>query len=104
MTEVKRHRYRIYSPLRFFIFVLLSIMIAVFSGYAIIGAANAEAASVKTYAQVSVGADDNLWSIVEAYNPDANIDIRDALYDIYEINDISADDLQPGDKIFVPIY
>ena len=104
MTSSKRHHYRIYSPVRFFIFVFLTLTITVFSIYSIIGASNAQAAGVRNYAQVMVGQDDSLWSIVEAYNPDANIDIRDALYDIYEINDITADDLQPGDTIFVPIY
>ena len=47
---------------------------------------------------------DNLWNLVERYNPDANINIRDAVYDIYEINDIDADYIQPGDEIFIPVY
>ena len=104
MKETRRHHYRIYSPIRFFVFVLISVMIAVFSIYAVMGAGKADAATVRTYTQVAVGEDDNLWSIVEQYNPDANISIRDALYDVYEINGITADSIRPGDKIFVPIY
>lgn len=99
-----RHHYRIANPVRFFIFILLCTMILVFAGYSIFGAGNAEAAAVKTYAQVTVQDGDSLWGIVEQYNPDADIDIRNAVCDIYEINDIDADSLQPGDSIFVPIY
>ena len=47
---------------------------------------------------------DNLWSLVEMYNPDKHIDVRNAIYDIYEINDIDEADIRPGEKIFIPIY
>jgi len=104
MKEKRRHHYRITDPVRFFLFVLISIMIIVFAGYSVIGASDAEASAVRTYAQVVIQDGDNLWSIVERYNPDANIDIRDVIYEIYEINDIDADDIMPGDTIFVPIY
>ena len=79
-------------------------MMLVFAGYTITGASDAEAAAVNTYAQVTIQDGDNLWSIVEKYNPDANINIQSAIYDIYEINDIGADDIMPGQVIFVPIY
>ena len=79
-------------------------MIIIFAGISIVGAADAQAADIKTYRQVVIQEDDNLWNIVERYNPDASINVRDAVYDIYDINDIDADDIQPGDTIFVPIY
>ena len=98
------HHYRIVNPVRFFIFILICTVMVIFAGYCIIGAADADAAAVRTYAQVTVSEGDNLWSIVEQYNPDSNINIQSAIYDIYEINDITAEDLQPGDTIFVPVY
>ena len=98
------HHYKIVNPVRFFIFVLLVIMIMVFGVYSVIGASDAEAAVVRTYAQVTIQDGDNLWDIIEEYNPDANIDVRDAVYDIYEINDIDDCSVNPGDTIFVPIY
>ena len=79
-------------------------MIIAFAGYSVIGAADAEAATVRTYAQVTITEGDSLWSIVERYNKDAHIDVQSVIYDIYEINDINAADIQPGDKIFVPVY
>jgi len=104
MKTDRKHYYRISNPVRFFIFVVISIMIVIFAGYTLSGASNAEAAAVKTYAQVTIHEGDNLWNIVEQYNPDSNINVENAIYDIYEINDISADEIVPGQVIFVPIY
>ena len=104
MKENKRHHYRIVKPFRFFLFVVMSIMITVFAGYTVVGAGNAEAASVRQYVQVTIGEGDSLWSIVERCNKDAHIDVQSAIYDVYEINDIDAADIQPGDKLFIPVY
>ncbi|MBR1987228.1 MAG: LysM peptidoglycan-binding domain-containing protein [Mogibacterium sp.] len=104
MKENRRHHYRIVKPFRFFLFVVISIMITVFAGYTVVGAGNAEAASVRQYVQVTIGEGDSLWSIVERCNRDAHIDVQSAIYDVYEINDIDAADIQPGDKLFIPVY
>ena len=104
MKENKRHHYRIVDPVRFFLAVVISIMILIFAGYSVIGAARVQAAAIRTYTQVTIQEGDNLWNLVKMYNPDSHIDIRDAIYDVYEINDIDAADIQPGDKLFIPIY
>ena len=104
MEQKRKHHYRIVDPVRFFLAVVISIMILIFAGYSIIGATQAQAAAIRTYKQVTIQDGDNLWNLVEAYNPDAHIDIRDAIYDIYEINDISESDIRPGETIFIPIY
>ena len=104
MKENRRHHYRIVKPFRFFLFVVISIMVIVFAGYTAIGAGNAEAAAVRSYVQVTIDEGDNLWNIVERCNKDAHVDIQSAIYDVYEINDIDAADIQPGDKLFIPVY
>jgi nucleoid-associated protein YgaU len=104
MKENRKHHYRIVKPFRFFLFVVISIMVIVFAGYTAIGAGNAEAAAVRSYVQVTVDEGDNLWNIVERCNKDAHVDIQSAIYDVYEINDIDAADIQPGDKLFIPVY
>ena len=104
MKENRKHHYRIVKPFRFFLFVVISIMVIVFAGYTAIGAGNAEAAAVRSYVQVTVDEGDNLWNIVERCNKNAHIDIQSAIYDVYEINDIDAADIQPGDKLFIPVY
>ena len=100
----KRHRYIIVKPFRFFVFVLICSMLAVFAAYAISGSGKADAAALTRYATVKIQEDDTLWNILESYNPDSNIDIRSALYDVYDINGIDADSIQPGDVILIPIY
>ena len=104
MKENRKHHYRIVKPFRFFLFVVISIMVIVFAGYTAIGAGNAEAAAVRSYVQVTIDEGDNLWSIVERCNKDAHIDVQSAVYDVYEINDIDAADILPGDKLFSPVY
>ena len=104
MKENRKHHYRIVKPFRFFLFIVISIMVIVFAGYTAIGAGNAEAAAVRTYVQVTIDEGDNLWNIVERCNKDAHIDVQSAIYDVYEINDIDAADIQPGDKLFIPVY
>jgi len=104
MKENKRHHYRIVDPVRFFLAVVISIMILIFAGYSVIGAARVQAAAIRTYTQVTIQEGDNLWNLVKMYNPDSHIDIRDAIYDVYEINDIDESDIRPGEKVFIPIY
>lgn len=104
MKAAPRRRYKIVKPFRFFVFILICSMIAIFAAYTISGAGEADAATLTRYVQVKVQDNDTLWDIVETYNPNANLDIRTALYDIYEVNDIDASDIRPGDEILVPIY
>lgn len=100
----RKHHYRIVNPVRFFIFVLITVMVLVFAAYSILNIGQAEAEAVNTYAQVSVSENESLWSIAERYNNDVNIDTREIIHEICEINDISAADVQAGDTIFVPVY
>lgn len=102
-TSVKR-RYKIVKPFRFFVFILICSMITIFAAYAISGLGSADAATLTRYTQVKIQENDTLWSLIETYNVDSNIDIRSALYDVYETNGISADDVKPGDMVLIPIY
>jgi len=105
MTQTRgRHHYRIANPVRFFIFILICTMLITFAGMTMISAGQAQAAAVNTYAQVTVQEDDTLWGLIEEHNPNANIDVRSAVYDVCEINDIDAGDIQPGDTLFIPVY
>ena len=79
-------------------------MILVFAGYGVLNIGRAEAAAVNTYVQVSVNENESIWSIAERYNDDIDIDTREVVYEICEVNDINAADVQAGDTIFVPVY
>lgn len=100
----KRRRYKIVKPFRFFVFVLICSMITIFAVYAVSGAGKADAASHTEYTRVKIQENDTLWNIIDTYNPNANIDIRSALYDLYEVNDIDPENIMPGDVILVPVY
>ena len=99
---MKKH-YKIVNPLRFFAFVMLSVTILTMACLTIFNIDQAQAASVNRYKQIEIQEADTLWNIAENYcSPDK--DIRTYIDDICEINDISANDVSPGDIVFVPIY
>ena len=99
-----KRRYRIVNPFRFFTFILICLMITVFTAYGIFATSKVVAAAETRYTEVKIQENDTLWSLIETYNPNADIDIRLALYDLYEINNITADSIQPGDVVLVPLY
>lgn len=100
----RKHRYKIVKPFRFFVFVLMCITITIFAVYAISGSGKAEASTVTRYASVTVQENDTLWNIVETYNAGSNVDVRSALYELYDVNNIDRADIRPGDEILVPVY
>lgn len=101
---MKRHHYRVVNPIRFFVFILICVMVIAFAASTVINSSKAEAASVSTYLQVEVTENDTLWGIAEE-NCTKNMDLRDYVSEICETNDIEASDgLQPGQILFVPIY
>jgi len=105
MKNSRRHHYRIANPVRFFIFIFICTMILSFAAFTVFGGSGrADASSARTYAQVTVSENDTLWGLVEKYNPDGRINVRSAIYDVCEINDVDAGDIRPGDTLFIPVY
>lgn len=98
-----RKHYRITNPLRFFAFVMLITLLLTFACISLFRIDQASAASVDTYKQIEIQESGTLWNIAETYCSN-DMDIRDYVEDICEVNDISADDVKPGDIVFVPIY
>jgi LysM domain len=50
--------------------------------------------------KVEVRAGQSMWSIAEAYDPDA--DTRVVIQEILQMNSLSSDQLQPGEVLWVP--
>lgn len=69
----------------------------------ILGIDTANSLSVPQYTEVKVSAGDTLWSISEEYMPQ-NSDIRESVYQLCRLNDISADELYAGMTILVPVH
>ena len=92
--------YRIANKFRFTVFV--AVMVVVFSVLlGMIVPVRAHAGSNIKYIEVKVCGGDTLWGLAAQYG-DRNKDIRENIYDICRINDISAGTLRAGDTILIP--
>ena len=102
-VRVMTKRYRVVSKFRFTVFMAILILIAVTAFGTIFGFNTASSSSRDLYNQVQIESGDTLWDIAAQYGPD-DADIRNTVYEICALNDISADQLQPGQKIIIPVY
>ena len=98
-----KKRYRIVKPVRFFTFILITVLLLTFTSISLLNRSNADAASVNTYRQVLIEDNDSIWSIAENYCSN-DMDIRDYVREVCEINDIALGDVQSGDLVFFPVY
>ena len=95
-------RYRINNRVRFTLFVVLVILfITTFANFAL-GLNTADSATYVEYTEVKVMSGDTLWSIADTYMDDHS-DIRRSVYELCQINDINASQLQAGMTLLVPI-
>ena len=98
-----KKKYRIKSKFRFILFMTIT-MIMVFSLVGTFtGLNDAESLTKATYTEIRVQTGDTLWNLAEEFGPD-NKDIREIVYQICKVNDISADSIYPGQKILIPEY
>ena len=93
--------YRIKNKFRFITFVtILIIMISMLLGIMFPITAQSES-SGKAYVEVCVNNGDTLWDLAKEYgSPDK--DIREIIYEICDINGISASELTAGLNIIIP--
>ena len=92
--------YRIANKFRFTVFVAVMVLvISVLLG--IIVPVKAHAGSDIKYIEVKVCGGDTLWGLAAQYG-DPDKDVREVIYDICRINDISAETLRAGDTILIP--
>ena len=96
------HRYRINNRVRFTLFVVLVILFVTTCANFALGLSTADSATIVEYLEVQVKSGDTLWSIADTYMDD-NSDIRRSVYELCQINDINASQLQAGMTIMVPI-
>lgn len=97
-----RKRYKIKSKVRFFIFSLLCLSVLIGTMTLAFGGSNAYATSAEAYTEVVVEAGDTLWDIARAYGP-SDVDLRVLVYNIEQLNGVSANSLMPGDVLLVPV-
>jgi LysM repeat protein len=97
-----KKRYRIKSRLRFFSFVLVMLLLTVTATNTILGLNNAEGQTQDQYTIVEVLYGDTIWDIAREHLSDS-MDLRDAVHVIMSINNISAEELQPGQTLKIPV-
>lgn len=95
-------RYKVVNKVRFTIFVVLMILaITTFANLAL-GLNTADSLTRLTYMDYEITDGDTLWTIAETYMTDIS-DIREAVYELCQLNDISASELYVGMTIQIPI-
>ena len=95
--------YRIKNRFRFTFFVAAAFILITISANLILGLDTANSQTITEYDEVKISYGDTLWSIAEKYMSDSN-DIRKSVYQLCQLNDISADELYARMTIIVPIY
>lgn len=96
-------RYRVSSKIRFSIF-LAFISVLILSTYmAFVGVTDAQGDTVERYEIISVNDGDSLWTLAKNHVP-KDMDIREYVYHVAKYNDVDPGDLNPGEKIKLPIY
>ena len=95
-------RYRINNRVRFTLFVVLVILLITTCANFALGLSTADSSTIIEYLEVQVKSGDTLWSIADTYMDD-NSDIRRSVYELCQINDINASQLQAGMTLLVPI-
>jgi nucleoid-associated protein YgaU len=102
-VTIMKKKYRIKSKFRFTLFMTIAILMMISITGTVIGANNAESLTKPVYSEIIVQSGDTLWNLAEEFGPD-NKDIREVIFEICELNDISADSIQPGQTILIPVY
>ncbi|MEG0923490.1 MAG: LysM peptidoglycan-binding domain-containing protein [Anaerovoracaceae bacterium] len=97
MTHNKK--YIIKSKFRFTVFMV--IVLLCISG--LLSTIFANSLTEQQYQQIEVTYGDTLWSIAESYMP-TDQDIRKSIYEITKLNQVSADTLQSGQTLLIPVY
>ena len=99
MTKI----YRVVNRFRFTVFVVLTIVILTTAVNFAFGFNTAASLTKTDYMDVQIVSGDTLWSIAQNYMP-SDMDTRKAVYELCQVNDISASELYAGMTIQVPIY
>lgn len=97
-----KKKYRIKSKLRFTLFMTIALLMFFSLAGTAFGANDVESLMKTNYSEIKVESGDTLWNLAQEFGPE-NKDVREVVYEICKINDISADSIYPGQTIRIPI-
>lgn len=95
-------RYRVANRFRFTVFVTIMIILITTVMNFSLGFNTADSLTYTEYMDLEVKSGDTLWSIAETYMADSG-DIRLAVHELCQINEIAADQLYAGMTIQIPV-
>lgn len=98
-----KKKYRIKSKFRFTLFLSIAMVMVISLAGTLIGENHAESLTKPVYSEIIIQSGDTLWNLAEEFGPDDK-DVRQVVYEICKINDISADSIYPGQTILIPVY
>ena len=96
-----KKRYIVKSKFRFITFLVIAFGLIIGISSAAFGLDNSIALTNSETVTEYVDNGETLWSIANKYKSDST-DVRQAVYEICEANDIQADDLREGMTIIIP--
>lgn len=96
-------KYRIKSKFRFTLFITFVLVLSIFTISTVIGLNTADSLTKNLFTEIQVQHGDTLWKLAKEFGPE-NKDLREVIYDICMINDITADSIYPGQRILIPVY
>lgn len=97
-----KNKYRVKSRVRFFAFVLVMMLLTVTAVNTLLGLNNAEGQTKDQYMVVEVYYGDTIWDIAREHLS-SDMDLRESVHIIMTVNDISAEELQPGQTLKIPV-
>ena len=95
-------RYHVANKFRFTLFVVIALLLLTTIANFALGFSTADSLTKVEYMDYQVSYGDTLWSIAETCMADCD-DVREAVYELCQINDITASDLQSGMVIQIPM-
>ena len=95
-------RYYVANKFRFTLFVVITLLLLTVIANCVLGFSTADSLTKVEYMEYQVSSGDTLWSIAQSCMTDCD-DVREAVYTLCQINDITASDLQSGMVIQVPM-
>ncbi len=93
-------KYKVTNLKRFKSFIFISVLLISILVFASMATINAYSKDIPQFKYINVKEGDTLWSLASNYMKDT--EIREAIYDISEINKIPNASIHPGDIIKIP--
>lgn len=97
-----KRTYRITNKFRFITFLTVCMLLVAFGMSSVLGFSSVAGSDVQKYVNVQVHDGDTLWTLAKQYGP-KNVDCRKVIYEIQQINNVSANTLQAGQYINIPL-